>query len=62
MKSGAGLRGAIRAGVTALWVAITVTANEVGIDVSETLLTAWGAVYFAAFGIGEAVYDHRRSA
>lgn len=60
MNSSAGLRAQLRTGVAALWGALTATAAFVGPDIPDPIVAAWGLVYFAAFGIGEAVYDSRR--
>lgn len=59
MKTSAGLRAQLRTGSAALWTAVTATLLWQGVDMPSELLVAWGGVYFAAFGIGEAVYDAR---
>lgn len=54
------LRAQIRSGIAALWTALTLTIQWQVPSIPEELLVAWGGVFFAATGVGEAVFDYYR--
>ena len=57
----ASLRGQIRVAAAAFWTVVTVTtiAFDIPIPNREAVLAAWGGLFFAATGVGEAYYDYR---
>ncbi len=55
------MRAQIRAYAAVLWAAGTATALWLGADIPSEVIIAWGTVWFASFGIGEAAYDAWRA-
>ena len=62
-SNSAGIRGQVRVASAALWTVVTVTliAFDVPIPNREAVLAAWGGLYIALTGLGEAWYDNRRA-
>lgn len=60
MNNNAGIRAQFRALTTALWGVVTVTLMWLGVDVPQEVIVAWGVLYFAVVGFGEALYDSRK--
>ncbi len=60
MNNNAGIRAQFRVLTTALWGAVTATLLFAGVELPEFLIVAWGTLYFAGIGFGEAYYDSRK--
>jgi len=60
MNNNAGVRAQFRILAAALWGAVTVTLVVLAPDFPEGLIVAWGSLYMAVVGFGEAWYDSRK--